>query len=42
MDGLGVTEAQPSSPAAEEIKHLALRITNLLTEDEEEMLAEHA
>lgn len=30
MEGFGVTEAAPASAGAEEIKHLALRIANLL------------
>lgn len=45
MEGFGVTEVAPSSPAAEEIKHLTLRITNLLKRAEEEAqdsLAEYA
>lgn len=45
MEGLGVTEAAPASPAAEEVKHLALRLTTLLREaeeDEAERLAESA
>lgn len=45
MEGFGVTEAAPSSPAAEEIKHLTLRITNQLKRaeaEDEEMLAEYA
>lgn len=36
MDGFAVTEVSPSSPAAEEIKHLALRLTNMLAKAEEE------
>lgn len=47
MEGFGVTEVAPSSPAAEEIKHLALRITNMLKRAEErqsqkETMAEYA
>ncbi len=45
MEGFGVTEVAPSSPAAEEVKHLTLRITNLLKraeEEQEDTLAEYA
>lgn len=45
MEGFGLTEVAPSSAGAEEIKHLALRITNLLKHAEDakqEKLAEIA
>ncbi len=47
MEGFGVTEVAPASPAAEEIKHLALRVANMIKraqsqEEMQEKIAEYA